>query len=75
MAKKIGNLAVKTGEYTPDGSDKPKGTYEQIGSLMQNDQGNEFLLIKKYINFSGFNNDNKDSIAISIFRDTDKKEG
>jgi hypothetical protein len=65
--KKIGNLAVKTGEFTPQGADKPKGTYENVGTLMQNDDGSQFLLIKKCINFAGFDNSDSNEVLVSVF--------
>ena len=71
--KKVGNLAIKTGEFTPDGADKPKRKYEQVGTLMQNEDGSEFVLIKKCINFAGFNSDDNDSVLVSVFRDANNK--
>jgi hypothetical protein len=72
MAKKKYDLAVKTGEYT-DSSGKKKGRYLNIGSVMANDDGGEFILINRTFNPAGVPNpDNKDSVLVSKF-ESDKK--
>lgn len=49
--KKIYDLAVKVGEYQKDGETKPK--YENIGLVMQKDDGGKFLMIKRTFNPAG----------------------
>lgn len=72
MAKKLGNLSVKTGEYTKDG--ETKGRYENIGSIMQGDNG-QYLLIKRTFNPAGVTvKDGSDSILVSIFEDKEKSD-
>jgi hypothetical protein len=66
MAHKISDLAVKTGSYT-DAQNQVKGRYENIGSLMQGDDG-MFLILKRTFNPAGVPNpDNKDSVIVSCF--------
>jgi hypothetical protein len=66
MAHKISDLAVKTGSYT-DAQNQTKGRYENIGSLMQGDDG-MFLILKRTFNPAGVPNpDNKDSVIVSCF--------
>lgn len=66
MSHKISDLAVKTGEYT-DQQGQTKGRYENIGSLMQGDNG-MFLILKRTFNPAGVPNpDCKDSVIVSCF--------
>ena len=39
--KKVKDLAVKTGSYTKDGQEK--GRWRNIGALMQDDKGGQFI--------------------------------
>ena len=72
--KAVGNLAVKTGEYTPDGATEKKGIYQDVGTLMQDEGGKQFLLINKHINFAGFKGDSEnDSVLVNIFSIKKKK--
>lgn len=63
--RKIKDLAVKTGSYTVNGDTKNR--YENIGSIMEGDNG-QFLLLKRTFNPAGVPNpDNKDTVLVSIF--------
>lgn len=63
--KKVYDLAVKTGSYQKDG--ETKNRYENIGSIMESDNG-QFIILKKTFNPAGINQgDGKDSIIISMF--------
>lgn len=65
-AQKLYDLAVKVGEYT-DQQGQAKGRYENIGSVMQGDNG-MFLILKRTFNPAGVPNpDSKDSIIVSCF--------
>jgi len=65
MTHKIADLAVKTGEYQKDG--QMKGRYENVGSLMEGDNG-RFLILKRTFNPAGVPNpDDKDSVIVSCF--------
>ena len=65
MAHKIADLAVKTGEYQKDG--ETKGRYENVGSMMQGDNG-QFMILKRTFNPAGVPNPEcKDSVIVSCF--------
>jgi hypothetical protein len=65
--KKLYDLAVKTGEYT-DRSGQTKGRYENIGALMENDNG-KFIFLKKTFNPAGVTaKDGSESIIVSMFK-------
>lgn len=71
MTKKIKDLAVKVGSYESNG--KTKNRYVNVGSIMQKEDGGEFILISRTFNPAGVPNpDNKDTILVSSF-DVDKK--
>jgi len=66
MSKKIKDLAVKTGTYQAGGATKNR--YENIGSLMQSDDGSQFIIMKRTFNPAGVPNpENKDSVLVSVF--------
>ena len=52
MARKIKNLSVKTREYK-DRDGNSKANWVNIGVIMENDQGKQFMLLDKWINFAG----------------------
>lgn len=63
MAQKLYDLAVKTGEYVKNGETKSR--YENIGAVMQNDNG-KFIMLKRTFNPAGVNSD-RDNILVSMF--------
>lgn len=66
-AQKIKDLAVKVGSYT-DGQGQEKGRYQNVGSLMRSDDGNEFIVLNRWFNPAGVPNpENRDSVLISCF--------
>lgn len=66
-AQKIKDLAVKVGSYT-DGQGQEKGRYQNVGSLMRSDDGNEFIVLNRWFNPAGVPNpENRDSLLISCF--------
>jgi len=68
MAKKLYDLAVKTGEYTVQG--QTKGRYENVGAVMQSDDGGKFIMLKRVFNPAGvpdLSGRNSDSILLSMF--------
>jgi len=70
--KKIADLAVKTGSYQKDG--ETKNRYENIGSIMENENG-KFMIMNRTFNPAGVPNpDNKGSIIVSIFDVKEKTE-
>ena len=64
--KKMYDLAVKTGEYQKDG--KTKNRYQNIGSILENDNG-QFMILDRTFNPAGVPNpDNKSSVIVSMFK-------
>ena len=70
MARKIKNLSVKTREYK-DRDGNPKANWQNIGVIMENDQGKQFILLEKWINYAGLpdfsGKENSSSLMINIF--------
>ena len=70
MARKIKNLSVKTREYK-DRDGNSKANWQNIGVIMENDQGKQFMLLDKWINFAGIpdfsGKENSSSVMVSIF--------
>jgi len=65
-SKKLMDLAVKTGEYT-NKEGAVKGTYENIGAVMESD-GRKYILLNRTFNPAGLPNpDNRSTIIVSLF--------
>jgi hypothetical protein len=68
MAQKLYDLVVKTGEYQ-DNQGQTKGRYENVGTMMEGDNG-PFIILKRTFNPAGVPNpDCKDSVIVSCFSD------
>jgi len=64
--KRVKDLAVKVGSYTKDG--KEKGRYLNIGTLMQDDKGGQFILLDRTFNPAGVvDASGKSSVLVSLF--------
>ena len=73
-SKKIRDIAVKTGEYQ-DAQGQTKGRWQNVGSLMRNDDGGEFIILNRWFNPAGVPNpDNKDSVLLTCFK-MDRQDG
>lgn len=73
MSQKLYDLVVKTGEYT-NNQGETKGRYENVGSMMEGDNG-PFLIMKRTFNPAGVANpDNKDSVIVSCFQPQDQQQ-
>lgn len=74
MAKKVKDLAVVTGTYT-DGQGAEKRRYMNCGALMENDEGGQFIMLNRYVNYSALpRKQGSESILISVF-DLREREG
>lgn len=72
MATKLYDIVVKTGEYQVSG--ETKGRYENIGSVMQGDNG-QFAILKRTFNGGGLPNpDGKDSFIASFFEPNNQQQ-
>lgn len=73
MAKKLYDLAVKTGEYQKNG--ETKGRYENVGAVFSNDEGGKFITLKRTFNPAGVPNpDGRDSLILSMFEPRDQDD-
>ena len=52
MAKKLNDLSVKTGEYKNQ-SGEMKGRWQNVGAVMQSDDGSKFIMMAKWFNPAG----------------------
>ena len=70
MAKKVKNLSVKTREYK-DKNGNPKANWQNIGVIMENDQGKQFMLIDRWVNLAGLpdfsTKPNPSAVMVNIF--------
>ena len=70
MAHKVKDLAVKTREYVDKEGNK-KANWQNIGSIMQNDDGSQFLLLDRWVNLGGLpdfsGKPNPSAVLINIF--------
>lgn len=74
-ARKLYDLAVKTSSYT-DKNGETKGRYENIGSVLQMDDGGKVILIKRSFNPAGVPfRDGSDQIMVSMFEPKDRDAG
>jgi hypothetical protein len=69
MAKKLYDLAVKTGEYK-NKEGETKGRWQNVGACMQSDDGGKFLMLAKWFNPAGvqdISGKGGESILLSMF--------
>jgi hypothetical protein len=72
MARKKYDLAVKTGSYT-DRDGKKKNRYQNIGVVMQGDDG-FYALLDPLINLAAVpREDGKDRVMVSMFEPRDEQ--
>lgn len=68
MSQKIYDLAVKVGEYQDRESGQTKGKYQNIGAIIQKDDGGRFMLLDRFFNPAGLPNpENRTNIIVSLF--------
>ena len=67
MTKKIYDLAVKVGSYT-DSTGKEKGRYQNVGAVLEKDDGGKFIMLERWFNPAGVvNPDNRSTVLLSMF--------
>jgi hypothetical protein len=79
MAKKLYDLSVKTGEYKNQ-SGEMKGRWQNVGAVMQSDDGSKFIMMAKWFNPAGvqdLSGKGGESILLSMFppRDPNQQQG
>jgi len=73
MTTKLYDVVVKTGSYT-NNQNEQKNRYENIGVMMQGDNG-PYLLLKTTFNPAGVTNpDNRDTVLCSLFEQKDQNQ-
>lgn len=73
MSQKIYDLAVKVGEYQDRESGQTKGKYQNIGAIIQKDDGGRFMLLDRFFNPAGIPNpENRPNIIVSLFNVQDR---
>jgi len=63
--KKIKDAVVKTGTYESNG--ETKNNYLNVGSLMEGEEGNQFLLLDVTFNPAGLKQEGKRSVLINFY--------
>lgn len=73
MAKKLYDLAVKTGEYTnKDG--ETKGRWQNVGAVIQGDDGGKFIMLERWFNPAGIPNpEDRSTVLLSMFKPEEKQ--
>jgi hypothetical protein len=67
MSKRLYDLAVKTGEYQ-DREGNTKANWQNIGVLMEGDDGNKFIMLERWFNPAGVPfKEGSRSILVSCF--------
>lgn len=67
MAKRVKDLAVVTGTYTNNHGEE-KRRYMNCGALMESDDGSQFIMLNRFINYSSLpRKQGSESILISVF--------
>ena len=70
MPKKLYDLAAKTGTYVKDG--ETKGRYQNVGAVMQGDDGGKYIFLSAWFNPAGVpRRDGSESIVLSMFEPKD----
>lgn len=67
MAKRVKDLAVVTGSYTNSNGEE-KRRYMNCGALMEGEDGNQFIMLNRFISYSILpRKQGSESILISVF--------
>lgn len=70
--KKVYDLCVKVGSYEKDG--QTKNQYENIGAIMEREDGGRFIFLNRYFNPAGIPNpDNRTNIIVSMFENKNQQ--
>lgn len=77
MAKKVRDVVVKVGEYQDRNTGETKARWQNVGSMMKNEEDNSFFVIlDRTFNPAGVPNpDNRSNVILSCFVPQDQREG
>jgi hypothetical protein len=64
-AKKVYDLSVKIGTYEKDG--ETKGRYQNIGVMLEKDDGGRFIIMESWFNPAGVPHEAGKGIMVSMF--------
>ena len=73
-ARKLYDLAVKVSEYQDNQGNK-KGRWQNVGAVMQGDDGGKFIMLAKWFNPAGvpdFSGRGGESLLLSMFEPKDQ---
>ena len=76
MAKKLYDLAVKTGAYTNKNGEE-KGRWLNVGAVMLSDDGSKFIMLQRTFNPAGvpdLSGRGGESVLLSMFEPKDKDD-
>lgn len=74
MAKRVKDLAVVVGTYEANGDEKRR--YMNCGCVMENDDGGQFLMLNRFINYALLpRKQGSDAILVSIFDLKGREDG
>lgn len=76
MAKKLYDLAVKTGTYTNKNGEE-KGRWLNVGAVMLSDDGSKFIMLQRTFNPAGvpdLSGRGGESVLLSMFEPKDKDD-
>lgn len=73
MTTKLYDLCVATREYTDKNGDK-KAVWENIGAVMENDDGKKYMMLKAHFNPAAITRkEGSESILVSMFAPKNKQ--
>ena len=75
-SKKLYDLAVKTGEYQDRATGQTKGRWQNVGAVMQSDDGSKFIMLAKWFSPAGvpdLSGKGGESILLSMFAPKDQQ--
>lgn len=70
---KVFDVVARVGSYT-DANGQEKGRFQNVGAIIQNNNGGMNLLLAKWFNPAGLAEDGKESVILSLFEPQQKAQ-